>query len=39
VWFQFFHQFLELMAGNLDMPNNILMSDEAHLLLPGTINP
>jgi hypothetical protein len=38
VHMQFCHQLLELMAGNPDMPDNILMSHEAHFYLHGVIN-
>lgn len=34
----FCHQFLELMAGNPNMPHSILMSDDAHFHLHSTAN-
>jgi len=35
---QFCHQFVEILIENPDLPNKLLMSDEAHFHLHGTIN-
>ena len=35
---QFCRQFVGILTDNLDLPNKLLMSDEAHFHLHGTVN-
>jgi len=35
---QFCHQFVEILTENPDLPNKLMMSDEAHFHLHGTVN-